>query len=185
MSTLTKNGYDYYKSKEYWTPAEAAGFVMGIDLGTTMFYSEKDYDTISLVLNASVEGFKNKKLKAYKEIEEVAFETGDLHEEYCPDFCRYDDVYRRYYLTCFEPLEYMRWIVTEKIVKIPFKIGVTFEDGLRWITPPNYDKEKPKTNERYNPKLDWDKSLYYKAEPFSRSTTPHVKEYSSPALTPV
>ena len=162
MERLTSNGYDFYKEKEYWTPAEAAGFVMG-GMVEPMFHAEEDYAEIFLVLNASVEAFKNKKLIVYKEIEETPF--GDIHETYCPEFCRYDDVYQRYYLSCFEPLEYMRWIVTEKIIKIPVGIGVIIDDNsiCEWITTPNYKKEKSRVYGRIDNNLYEKNVAYYKA----------------------
>ena len=147
MKRLTSNGFDFYKSKKYWTPTEAAGFVMGIEVDT-VFYLSEDYVQISLVLDASIKAFDEKKLLAHTEIEErTSRNAKDFYQEYCDIFCRYDDVYEKYYLSCFEPLEYMKWIITEKIIKIPLMMGVTIENGLKWMIPPIYDKEIPKTYE--------------------------------------
>ncbi|MBT4199404.1 hypothetical protein [Desulfobacula sp.] len=164
MATLTENGYDYYKSKKYWTPSEAAGFVSGVQFTSAWLHVPKDYDEISLVLNASIEAFKNKKLKVFKELKRRSGTNyKDFYEKYCPDFCRYDDVYQIYYLSCFEPLEYMKWIVTEKINRIPYIIGVTVEDGLKWNTPPSYNKDKPVVHAiKSNTKLNRRDALYYK-----------------------
>ncbi|WP_319574560.1 hypothetical protein [uncultured Desulfobacter sp.] len=127
MNDLTPNGIEYYKTKQYWTPAEAAGFVMGVEI-ETFWYTEEDYEAVAEVIDASVKAVKDKKISICKEIVERD-DIDDLYSCYFPTLYRQDEVYKKRYLPCFNPLEYMAWIISEKIIRISESKGVTSQDN--------------------------------------------------------
>jgi hypothetical protein len=126
-NTLSSKGIAFYKNKEYWEPIEAAtvaaGFEPSLDCNKNLLYANS-----KKIMEASIIAYKEKKLRKYKEI--TNFKHQDVYKKTYPEFFREDEFYKTNYLICFKPLEYIQWLISEKIEKLHEEFRIIKNDGV-------------------------------------------------------
>jgi len=153
LEILNSNGFDFYKQKEVWTPLEAAtvvsGYLYSDNLLECNFDEIKPFyeEFIRLLYEKSIRAVIKKKLGVSRIIPIKKIALMWNYKRQFPEFYESDKDYNMGHLKCFNPIHYVGWVKSERIVKIPPELMICAdEQGMTvWTKSPTYD-----SNEKIN-----------------------------------
>lgn len=147
MGRLTKNGFEYYKTFDFWEPVEAALIVCGIDPCGVNYENIPD-EVWGVFANAAVDYNLEHFFEHLLLLPEKKITDPDLIETYrkcCLKFCKDVDRFNTIKLKCFHPPFYLSIIKNFHDVDPLLEIVSDPNSRLkyRWATEPDCDEKKP------------------------------------------